>query len=217
VDLLEIAIRTVVLYGVIIIIFRLMGKREIGELNVLDLVVFLMLSELAVVAIETPDKPIVHQLTPMILLMVLQIVLAFLSLKSQKARKMLDGEPSILIRGGKVDEVQMRKQRYNFDDLLMQLREKDIGDIRDVEYAILEPSGKLSVFRKPQKGNVDTKAVFALPLIIDGTIQDDHLEKIGKTNLWLRQKLRELGYKDITQISYCTVQNDEFFVDLKDE
>ncbi|MFC5774514.1 DUF421 domain-containing protein [Ectobacillus antri] len=216
-DLLEIAIRTVVLYGVIIIIFRLMGKREIGELNVLDLVVFLMLSELAVVAIEKPDKPIVHQLTPMILLMVLQIVLAFLSLKSQKARKMLDGEPSILIRGGKVDEVQMRKQRYNFDDLLMQLREKDIGDIRDVEYAILEPSGKLSVFRKPQKGNVDTKAVFALPLIIDGTIQDDHLEKIGKTNLWLRQKLRELGYKDITQISYCTVQNDEFFVDLKDE
>jgi uncharacterized membrane protein YcaP (DUF421 family) len=217
VDLLEIAIRTVVLYGVIIIIFRLMGKREIGELNVLDLVVFLMLSELAVVAIETPDKPIVHQLTPMILLMVLQIVLAFLSLKSQKARKMLDGEPSILIRGGKVDEVQMKKQRYNFDDLLMQLREKDIGDIRDVEYAILEPSGKLSVFRKRQKGNVDTKAVFALPLIIDGTIQDDHLEKIGKTNLWLRQKLRELGYKDITQISYCTVQNDEFFVDLKDE
>ncbi|MDG4655398.1 DUF421 domain-containing protein [Ectobacillus antri] len=216
-DLLEIAIRTVVLYGVIIIIFRLMGKREIGELNVLDLVVFLMLSELAVVAIETPDKPIVHQLTPMILLMVLQIVLAFLSLKSQKARKMLDGEPSILIRGGKVDEVQMRKQRYNFDDLLMQLREKDIGDIRDVEYAILEPSGKLSVFRKRRKGNVDTKAVFALPLIIDGTIQDDHLEKIGKTNLWLRQKLRELGYKDITQISYCTVQNDEFFVDLKDE
>ncbi|UOY94132.1 DUF421 domain-containing protein [Ectobacillus sp. JY-23] len=216
-DLLEIAIRTVVLYGVIIIIFRLMGKREIGELNVLDLVVFLMLSELAVVAIETPDKPIVHQLTPMILLMVLQIALAFLSLKSQKARKLLDGEPSILIRGGKVDEVQMRKQRYNFDDLLMQLREKDIGDIRDVEYAILEPSGKLSVFEKQPQGEANAKAVFALPLIIDGTIQDEHLEEIGKTNLWLRQQLREQGYKDISQISYCTVQNDELFVDLKDE
>ncbi|WP_028402910.1 DUF421 domain-containing protein [Ectobacillus panaciterrae] len=210
--------KTVLLYGIILIIFRLMGKREIGELSILDLVVFLMLSELAVVAIEYPDKSIWHQLTPMLVLMLMQVALAFISLKSQKARKLLDGEPAILIRQGKVDEKQMRKQRYNFDDLLMQLREKDIGDIRDVDYAILEPSGKLSVFQKQkEKKSENETSAFTLPLIIDGIIQDEHLATMNKTNLWLRQKLRELGYKDLKQISYCSFQNGQFFVDVKDE
>ncbi|MFX3624533.1 MAG: DUF421 domain-containing protein [Ectobacillus sp.] len=214
-NLFEMTWRTIFLYSLIIVIFRIMGKREIGELNILDLVVFLMLSELAVLGIERPEKSLLHQVIPMAVLMLMQIGLAYLSLKSEKARKILDGEPTIIIRNGKVDERQMRRQRYNFDDLLLQLREKDIGDIRDVEYAILEPSGKLSVFQKPKSKSEDSS--FTLPLIIDGNIQEQHLEMIGKTSLWLLQKLRELGYKDLKKISYCSFLNGQFFVDLTDE
>ncbi|MBO9130476.1 DUF421 domain-containing protein [Bacillus sp. 165] len=217
-EVFPIIIRTFFVYCVILFIFRLMGKREIGELSILDLVVFIMIAELAVIAIEDPKLSIIHAMLPMFILMLVQIILAMVSLKSQKVRKILDGEPVILIKEGKIDEKQMKKQRYNFDDLLLQLREKEIGDIRDVEYAILEPSGKLSVFEKDRSlKKWMTKPKFSLPLIIDGVIQEDHLAMIEQTNLWLRQKLRNLGYKDVRQISYCTLQDGEFFVDIKDE
>ncbi|HDX9578793.1 TPA: DUF421 domain-containing protein [Bacillus pseudomycoides] len=217
-ELLQIIFRTILLYSVMFIIFRLMGKREIGELSILDLVVFIMLGEMAVIAIENMDKAIWHQLVPMVLIMLIQIVLSFVSLKSQRIRHILEGEPAIIVREGKIDEKQMRKQRYNMDDLLMQLREQSIGDIRDVEYAILEPSGKLSVFekQKSKKSKNDTP-LFSVPLIIDGEIQKKHLYMMEHTDLWLKDKLNKLGYKDIENISYCSFQNGQFFVDLKDE
>ncbi|ADK06995.1 TPA: DUF421 domain-containing protein [Bacillus anthracis] len=207
--------RTMLLYIIILIIFRLMGKREIGELSVLDLVVFIMLGELAVVAIENTDKSLWHQLVPMLFLMCIQIMLSVISLKFQRFRHLIEGEPAIIINAGKIDEKKMRNQRYNIDDLMMQLREQGVGDIRDVEYAILEPSGKLSVFQK-QKGGQDDALQFTLPLIIDGEIQSSHLQMIEHTDEWLVEKLKNLGYKDVTQILYCSFQNGQFFVDLKE-
>lgn len=217
-ELLQIVFRTILLYSVMLIIFRLMGKREIGELSVLDLVVFIMLGEMAVIAIENMDKSIWHQLVPMVLIMVIQIALSIVSLKSQRIRHILEGEPAIIVREGKIDEKQMRKQRYNMDDLLMQLREQSIGDIRDVEYAILEPSGRLSVFekQKSKKSKNDTP-LFSIPLIIDGEIQKKHLYMMEHTDIWLEDKLKKLGHIDIEKISYCSFQNGQFFVDLKDE
>ncbi|CAG9612633.1 hypothetical protein BACCIP111899_01810 [Bacillus rhizoplanae] len=217
-ELVQIVFRTIILYSVMLIIFRLMGKREIGELSVLDLVVFIMLGEMAVIAIENMDKSIWHQLVPMMLIMVIQIALSLVSLKSQRLRHILEGEPAIIVREGKIDEKQMRKQRYNMDDLLMQLREQSIGDIRDVEYAILEPSGRLSVFekQKSKKSKNDTP-LFSVPLIIDGEIQRKHLYMMEHTDIWLEEKLKKLGYKDIENISYCSFQNGQFFVDLKDK
>lgn len=217
-ELVQIIFRTIVLYSVMLIIFRLMGKREIGELSVLDLVVFIMLGEMAVIAIENMDKAMWHQLVPMVLIMVIQISLSFVSLKNQRIRHILEGEPAIIVREGKIDEKQMRKQRYNMDDLLMQLREQSIGDIRDVEYAILEPSGRLSVFekQKSKKSKNDTP-LFSIPLIIDGEIQRKHLYMMEHTDIWLEDKLKKLGYKNIENISYCSFQNGQFFVDLKDK
>ncbi|MGF9963310.1 DUF421 domain-containing protein [Bacillus rhizoplanae] len=217
-ELIQIVFRTIVLYSVMLIIFRLMGKREIGELSVLDLVVFIMLGEMAVIAIENMDKAMWHQLVPMVLIMIIQIALSFISLKSQRLRHVLEGEPAIIVREGKIDEKQMRKQRYNMDDLLMQLREQSIGDIRDVEYAILEPSGRLSVFekQKSKKSKNDTP-LFSVPLIIDGEIQKKHLYMMEHTDMWLEDKLKKLGYRDIEDISYCSFQNGQFFVDLKDK
>ncbi|MFD3449380.1 DUF421 domain-containing protein [Microbacteriaceae bacterium 4G12] len=217
-DFFSIVGRTILLYAVIILIFRLMGKREIGQLSVVDLLVFIMLGEMAVFAVENIKKPLWHQIVPMFTLMIIQISLAFISLKSQKARRLLEGEPSIIIRAGKIDEKEMRRHRYNFDDLLVQLREKDIGDIREVEYAILEPTGKLSVFQKQKsKKSKNSQSVFTFPLVIDGVIQEDNLQKMDKTNLWLRQKLRDLGYYDVKQISFCSFQDGQFFVDKKDD
>ncbi|KAF0819333.1 MULTISPECIES: DUF421 domain-containing protein [unclassified Cytobacillus] len=212
-EYLIIVIRTLFLYAVILLIFRLMGKREIGELSVLDLVVYIMIAELAVVAIETPDSNIIKNVLPMLLLMVVQIVLAIFSLKSKRFRDLVDGKPTIIINKGKIDENAMRKQRYNFDDLLLQLREKDIAKISDVEFAILESSGTLSVFER----NDSKDGGITIPLIIDGRIQKTNLETIDKSEFWLRQELRKEGYKEISEISFCSYENGQFYVDLFDE
>lgn len=213
-----IVFRTIFLYILILAIFRLMGKREIGELSILDLVVFIMIGEMAVVAIERPKNPLLHTVIPMVLLMFIQITLAIFSLKSKKFRNLVDGQPSIIINRGKIDEAAMRKQRYNFDDLMTQLREKDIRSIADVEFAILESSGSLSVIEKlknskeePQKGDI------TIPLILDGAIEEENLKRIDKTNLWLRQELKKKGYRDVKKISFCSYENGKFFIDLQDE
>lgn len=194
-----------------------MGKREIGELSLLDLVVFMMIAEMAAVSIENTHEPIMRTILPMLLLMVVQIVFAFISIKSKKFRDLIDGKPTIIINKGKIDETAMRKQRYNFDDLLLQLREKDIPNIADVEFAILETSGKLSVIEK-EKNNGQTKSGgYSVPLIIDGTIQENNLVTINKTNLWLRQQLRQKGYSNTKDISFCSYQDGDFFIDIKDK
>lgn len=206
--------RTIFLYVLIVIIFRLMGKREIGELSILDLVVFLMIAEMAVMAIENTNDPLIHTIIPMFLLLGIQIGLAFLSLKNQKVRRVIDGSPTIIIDRGKINEHAMKTQRYNFDDLMTQLREKEINDIKEVDFAILEPSGKLSVIKKDKN---DEEQELQLPLIIDGVIQEENLFRIEKTNLWLRQQLRNLGYSDLKNISFCTHNKGAFFIDLRDE
>lgn len=202
------------MYFAILIIFRLMGKREIGELSVLDLVVFIMIGEMAVVAIENHSEPVVNTLLPMVVLLGIQIALALFSLRSNRFRKLIDGKPSILISKGKIDEKEMRKQRYNFDDLLMQLRSKDIDNIADVEFAILETSGQLSVVKKSK--NKNKPASYTEPLIVGGKIQQNNLKKSNKTEAWLRSELQKRGYGDISRISFCSYQDGEFYIDLDD-
>jgi len=213
-----IVLRTLLFYSLILFIFRMMGKREIGELSILDLVVFIMIGEMAVVAIERPNTPLFHTIIPMLLLMLVQILLAIISLKSKKFRNLIDGQPSIIINRGKIDEKAMRKQRYNFDDLMTQLREKDIRSIADVEFAILESSGSLSVIEKLKNDNAESEqGDITIPLILDGNIDDENLKRINKTNLWLRQELKKQGYRDVKKISFCSFENGKFFIDLKDE
>ncbi|MEH7106162.1 DUF421 domain-containing protein [Bacillus sp. JJ1764] len=218
-EFLTIIFRTIFFYALILVIFRLMGKREIGELSILDLVVFIMIGELAVVAIERPTVKIFQAVLPMVLLMTVQIIMAIISLKSKKFRDLVDGKPSIIINRGKIDEEAMRKQRYNFDDLLTQLREKDIRSIADVEFAILESSGSLSVIEK-QKGSDSSEAKsgdITIPLILDGTVEEENLQRINKTNLWLRQEMKKRGYRDLKKISFCSYENGKFYIDLMDE
>ncbi|OLS41569.1 DUF421 domain-containing protein [Bacillus sp. MRMR6] len=213
---ITIVLRTLLFYALILLIFRFMGKREIGELSILDLVVFIMIAELAVVAIEDPEKNMLQNIVPMLLLMLIQIVLAVFSLKSKRFRDLVDGQPTIIINRGKIDEQAMRKQRYNFDDLLTQLRDKNIRSIADVEFAILESSGSLSVIEK-DKSNPNKDGDITIPLVVDGAIDDENIKRINKTNLWLRQELKKKGYRDIKKISFCSYENGKFFVDIMDE
>lgn len=206
----HIILRTLLLYPIIVLIFRIMGKREIGELSIVDIVIYIMMAELAVVAIEKPDSPVMYAIIPMLLLMIIQVSFAFFSLKSKKFRDLMEGKPAIIINNGKIDEKEMKKQRYNLDDLLLQLREKKIRNIADVEYAILEVSGKLSVFEKEKASSGIT-----LPLIMDGVIIKENLETIGKDQHWLKENLRELGHERTDTISFCSFQDGQFFIDLK--
>ncbi|WRP05400.1 DUF421 domain-containing protein [Rossellomorea aquimaris] len=210
-----IIIRTLFLYFLIIFIFRIMGKREIGELSILDLVVFIMIAEMAVMAIEQPKDPIIHTLLPMGVIVMIQIVFAWFSLRSKPFRELLDGKPSVIIHNGKIDDKVMKKQRYNYDDLLLQLREKDIFNLADVEFAILEPSGKLSVLKKNDEEEASQS--LTLPLILDGEVQTTHLDMIGKTAFWLRKELRDRGFKNIQEISFCSFQNGQFYIDEKNQ
>ncbi|WP_458412380.1 DUF421 domain-containing protein [Schinkia sp. CFF1] len=210
--------RTLLFYLLLVIIFRLMGKREIGELSLLDLVVFIMIGEMAVVAIEKPEKPLLITILPMFLLLFIQLTLSLISLKSQKVRDAVDGKPSVIVDQGQINEAEMRKQRYNLDDLLTQLREKDIKNVADVEFAILETTGKLSVFEKDKLKTTNTATNVPFPLIKDGVVQEDQLKRIHKTNLWLRQELRRIGYKDIKKIFYCSIDDTgKLMVDIKDD
>jgi uncharacterized membrane protein YcaP (DUF421 family) len=145
-------IRTVMIYFVVFLIMRFMGKREIGKLSVFDLVISVMIAEIAVIVVEDTDRAMWEGIVPMATLLLIQVVSAFMTLKSRRLRLLFDGKPSIIIEKGKLNSEVMRKQRYNLDDLMLQLRENKISAVADVEFAILETSGKLSVIEKEKSG-----------------------------------------------------------------
>ena len=142
-DLFIIGYRTVLLYILIVIILRIMGKREVGELGVIDIVVFVIMAEVAAFALDSPDQKLLQSIVPMLILLAIQLLSSFISLKSKRFRDTVDGEPTIIIRHGQIVEHEMRKQRYNLDDLFQQLREQQIGSVHEVSFAYLEAVGEL--------------------------------------------------------------------------
>jgi uncharacterized membrane protein YcaP (DUF421 family) len=211
-EIIVILLRTIVVFIIILTFFRFMGKKELGELSLLDIIVSLMIAELAVIAIEDPEVSMARGLAPIFLLILIQVILTTVSLKNQRFRDLIEGRPVMIIEKGKINQTNMRKQRYNLDDVLFQLREKGISDIRQVDFAILERSGNLSIFRKE-----DTSSLFTLPLIQDGVIQDDHLKVIEKTKEWLLSELAKRGYEQIKDIFYCSYMKGQFFIEEKDK
>lgn len=214
-EYLEIMGRTAVLYLVILLVFRIMGKREIGELSLLDLIVFMMMADIAVIAIENKSGSLLDSIIPIVSLLIIQVSLAFISLKWPFFRDLIDGKPSIIIHKGKIDKNAMRKLRYNFDDLLTQLRDQQVEKMSDIEYAIFEPSGKLSVYQKESnKTNKQQAPIF--PLIQDGMIQKQNLKEVGKSESWLIQELEKKGYKNAKQILFCGLEDGELFINDAD-
>lgn len=159
-----------------------MGKREIAQLGIIDLIISIMIAELVAISIENLNDPIYFTIVPIALLVLLEIFLAYISTKSKAFRDLFEGKPSLIIASGSINYHEMVKQRYTLDDLLLSLRQKDIRDISEVEYAFLEANGKLSVFKyQPFK----LKSHYPMPIILDGKIDASTLKYLNKSEKWL--------------------------------
>ena len=205
-DLLIIFLRTLFFYFFIFIIYRIMGKREVGQLGIIDLIVSILIAELVVISIENYDKTMWYSLIPILTLTTLQITLAYITLRKPKFRNFLDGNPSVIIKNGKVNYKEMMKQKYNLDDLLVQMRDKGYRSIEEIEYAILENNGTLSVF-----DNKKTKTPLPLPLILDSNIQEDTLKLLNKDEKWVFNLLDKKQIK-LEEVFYAFYKDKNIFI-----
>ena len=205
-EYIKIIFRISFFYFFIILIYRIMGKREVGQLGIVDLIVSILIAELVAISVEDGNKSILMSVIPIICLVVLQIVLSLASLKSGKVRSLLDGEPSFIIKNGKINYQEMIKQKYNLDDLLTQLREKGYRNIEDIEYAILENNGTLSVFEY-NKNKIKTP--LPLPIILDGKIQYDTIREMGKKEDFVYSAIKNNRVEDIF---YAFYKNKSIFI-----
>ena len=205
-EYLTVIFKTIIIYFLVALIFRIMGKREVVQLGTFDLVVFILIAELVAISIENKNNFFLN-LIPVLILVFLQVVISKLSLKSVKFRKIVDGIPTIIIKKGVIDFKNMVEQRYSLDDLLLQLREKDVSDINEVDYAILEINGKLSVLKKKDNKN----NTFHLPIIVDGKVNFDNLYSIKKSNNWLLNTLFSRNIK-VEDVFYSFYQNNELYI-----
>ena len=192
-------------YFMIIAALRFMGKREIGELSIFDIVIYLVMSELLALSLSDSQESLFKTLIPLITLSLLQIIVAFCIMKNEKFRNLIDGNPIILIENGIIKQQAMRKERYNIDDLMMQIRECNIGSIHEIAFAILETNGRLTILK-----NKDCKVKYPFPLI-----QDGHLHK--KTCLECNVDIKELiqvmnknDIDDIKQVFLCLYTKNGF-------
>ena len=205
--ILRIMFRTVFFYFIIILAYKFMGKRELGELSLIDFVISTVLSQMIAISIENYKDPLMYTFIPLILLVFLQVILAIITLKNKKIRNFIDGKESLIINKGVLNIKEMIKQRYSLDDLLNQLRDKGIRSIEEVDYAILETGGKLSVFKKNEK----SIKVFPLPLILDGEIEKENLEYIDKDEEWLYDILKEKKV-ELENVFYSFLRGNDIFI-----
>lgn len=212
-DFVTIIFRTAFFYLYITIMFRIMGKREVGQLSIFDLIVSMLMAELAAISIENYKDSILFALVPVTVVVLLQVLFSVLSLKNQKIRDFMDGEPSLIIKEGRLCFQEMSKQRYNLNDLLLQLRNKSIASIEEVEYAFLEANGNLSIF--PYK-RFQRKQDFPLPLILDGKVQEQTLQELHKNKAWLDRLLLDQGLQ-LDDIFYAFYKSKKAYIIKRSE
>ena len=205
---INLVIKTTVLYVYIILCYRLMGKKEVGKLGIIDLIVSVLIAELAAMSIESDETSILVSLIPIAVLVVIQISLSYISLKSVKVRKLIDGSPKIIINKGKVDFKEMSKLRYSLDDLISQLREQSIKSIEEVKYAILENNGKLSVFTDDN--------IYPMPIIVDGVIDNYTINNMNKDTSWVYNLLKKNNI-ELENVFYAFYTKNKTFIIKKDD
>ena len=185
-----------------------MGKREVGQLGIVDLIVTILIAELVAISVEDTSKSILNSVIPIMSLVLLQIILSYSSLKNPKIREILDGTPAFIIKNGKINYNEMVRQKYNLDDLLTQLREKGYRNIEDIEYAILENNGTLSVFTY---NKFRTKSPLPMPIILDGKVQYETLDEMGKNIDLVYNMLKKKNLK-LEDIFYAFYKDKNVFI-----
>lgn len=216
--------RTIILYLIVIFTMRIMGKRQIGQLQPFELVIAIMISELASLPMQDTRIPLIHGIIPIITLLVLQVLISVLQLKSETARGIFCGKPSILIKEGQIDINQLRNNRFNINDLLEEIRLQGYYNIEDIEYAILETSGQLSLIPKTelepatrQDLNIkSTQDKLPVTLILDGKINHKNLKIINKNSSWLHSQLKKNNIPSEDKVFLASIDSKgKFFYQLK--
>ena len=195
--------RAIVLYLIVLIVMRLMGKRQIGELQPFELAISIMIADLASVPMSELGIPLTNGIIPILGLLVMDLLISWLNMKSINFRKIVCGKPSILVYRGKIDEKQLKKERFTINELQERLRGNDIFDIADVEYAILETNGEISVITKPEKKNLTPEDMgieaeyegIPYDLVVEGKVMHENLKTIGKNEKWLDKELDKFNTK----------------------
>ncbi len=216
-------VRTVIIYVLVLIVMRFMGKREIGQMQPFELVISIMIADLASTPMAETGIPILYGIIPILGLLFMHIIISVLNIKSVKMRGIICGKPRILIDKGKIDETALIKENFTINELQERLRVNNVNNITDVEYAILETSGQISVILKSEKRtvtpedlnlNVETTNI-SYDLIIDGKIMYDNLNKLGKDKKWLEDEALKLNLIPSQALIFVLNGDGTFFYQTK--
>ncbi len=195
--------RAILLYIIVLIVMRLMGKREIGQLQPFELAISIMIADLASIPMTDTGVPISNGIIPILGLLVMHLLISVINLKSMKAREIICGKPRILIYRGRIDEKALKKERFTINELEERLRGNNVVNLGDVEYAILETSGNITVIQKPEKRNTIPEDFNITPeyegisydLVVDGKVMDKNLKKLGKNYQWLKNQVAKFNMR----------------------
>ena len=209
--------RTFIVYFALLLTMRLMGKRQLGEMELSEFVVAALIADLAAHPLQDMGIPLLNGLVPIAVLFCCEVLIAGLSLHSIRLRELLFGKPSLLIVKGEIDQAQMRRNRFTLDELMQELRSQGVTDIRTIDYAVLETDGKLSLLLSPAASPV-TASQLDLPVgsagyphivISDGRVLEANLRHLGLDTLWLDSTLREQGYSSPEEVYLMTVDEEK--------
>jgi len=189
--------RVIILYGLTIFCLRFMGKRQLGELQPTEFVITIMISNIATMTIENTSVPLASGLVPILVLICLEVIISVAAIKNRKVRKLVSGNPLIVIRNGVLDQNTLQELRFSIDDLMEALRGQNIFDIRDVEFAVVETNGIVNIFKKAEKQGVTPEMLQlqTMPcgpqvvLVSDGELIEDGLDTSGMTRDWFDRTL----------------------------
>ena len=217
--------RSIILYVIVLIVMRLMGKREIGQLQPFELAISIMIADLATIPMTEIGIPIFNGIIPILGLLFMHLIISIANLKSTKAREIICGKPRILIYRGKIDEKALKKERFTINELQEKLRGNGVVNLGDVEYAILETSGDVTVIQKPDKRTTIPADFNIMPeyegipydLIIDGKIMEKNLKAIGKNYVWLDKQIKKFGIKPEEALIVTIDGKGQIFCQKKEE
>ena len=216
--MLVVFIRTIILYISVLIALRIMGKGEIAEMNAFDLVITLLIAEVAAIPMQDNSIPLIYGVASITGLIFIEILISYITLKSRTISKILSGNPAILISKNNLNYKQLKKERISIEELLEELRTQGYFNLRDVQYAILETDGDLSVVPSPSYDSSKTSDFkhLPLPVIIDGKIVKDNLNELNKDDKYISKILKSNNIKSAKDVLICIVdENDDIFIQRK--
>lgn len=210
--MLRVFVNTVLVYALLILLMRLIGKRQLGDLELSELIVTILIAETASDPITDPDTPLLYGLIPVVTLLALEFLLSWASLRSVKVRALLSGKPALLIVHGRIDQTQMKRNRFTPDELTEALRNQGILDLNEVEYAVLETDGRLNVISTPearpvtagQMGLTVEDAGYPVMVINNGRVLSDNLRLLGRDEKWLAKQLQARNLAGPEQVYMMT-------------